>query len=1013
MIGTRRTTLARASHTEARVQEGLRQNHAVGLTMPYNSRRRHTANSSTAMVTAMPFRVVGTNSTSCRLLSEADAAADAAADAETIGSVTTALRSSRVPHRENAKTVAAATLETPPHTAGRHRKHEVIDLMTSSDEEQEQNIMVTATSAPTVFVADHRPPPSATTSKPEPMTRKATTQRILIQGSGGVSRDGIAADPPRERYTVRVHVMVPESSHAQLSNAPPAAAAAAAVGNSTQRPDKAALTLPHHASKAVVIETARTDRATKGTRTMPIQNSKQCHRDTNRKTLEPAPNHHHDAVSHQSEPNSTTAGRGDSLEPHVTTAATAWTTHTDMSRALIHKDNDAAEHENNNPINFGVTPRQLAAVSLSRTAADTCQQGVPRAHLSCKMVAAAAASSIHPQSHSVSSLPHATAAGTASAADADADSADSASTLVEPATKDHEALPKNHSSAATRQHGTLNVLPPAASTTMTVGVDCAIASSATSIRVTGNPMSDRPNPATAVSTAPASSNQDDAVVSGDPEPTRSVSPTKLHQTIVRRQVAAAGTATTNEVSAKWTPLVAHTAASKKAAPLHPLAIHDAASLSNDHPMTGAPWPQHAAELETRETPSLVPAAHCTIVHDQALTAAAIARVFESLMTCQRRHPSSASSIVGTGLSHGATNAVTTPTVEPPFATTRTVLPPPRKRVRLQCRNEQKRDPSAQRTGREDEASGSISVTSAKSKVASTAELAVPEPKRPRLSIAPKPANAVPSRRLGGQCRNETFHTLDNPIHNVLTEHNAHVETLMFSTATRSCDTPTKIPVTATTMSTNATIVGEPPSLEPIDAIVPQNPMSTECDATTQEKDAAVSRLGKRRRRRWDCRPETTDIVALDVVDICSPVTIQALDAAPLLAVPGQPNTETASLQGSASSSNGPKAEHCTDKEHDFIPGALLSTHHRRRRDCMADSDDCATVVPSISSVATGSTALSAANSSVPEQLNPLALSSPSTATSKGLPTSNDKVEQSAEANLAACFDSDEDEPTFF
>jgi hypothetical protein len=1008
MIGTRRTTLARASHTEARVQEGLRQNQTVGSTMPYNSRRRHTANSSTAMVTAMPFRVVGTNSTSCRLL-----------NAETIGSVTTASRSSRVPHGENAKTEAAATLETPPHTAGRHRTHEVIDLMTSSDEEQEQNIVVTATTAPTVFVADHRPPPSATSSKPEPMTRKATTQRILIQGSGGVSRDGIAADPPRERYTVRVHVMVPESSHAQLSNAPAAAAAAAAaVGNSTQRPDKAALTLPHHASKAVVIETARTDRArletgarvppstppphppavcaTKGTRTMPIQNSQQCHSDTNRKTLEPAPNHHHDAVSHQPEPHSTTSGRGDSLELHVTTAATAWTTHTDMY-------NDAAEHENNNPMAFGVTPRQLAAVSLSRTAADTCQQGVPRAHLSCKMVAAAAASSIHPQSHIVSSLPHVTA-GTASTAAA-ADSADAAATLVEPATTNHEALIKNHSSAATRQHGTLNVLPPAASTTMTVGVDCAIASSATSIRVTENPMSDRPNPATAVSTAPASSNQDDAVVSGDPEPTRSVSPTKLHHTIVRRQAAAAGTATTNEVSAKWIPLVAHTAASKKAAPVHPLAIHDAASLLNEHPMTGAPRPQLAAELQTRETSSLIPAAHCTIVHsDQALPAAAIARVFEGLMACQRRHPSSASSIVGTGSYHGATNAVTTPTVKPPFATTRTVLPPPRKRVRLQCRNEQKRDPSAQRTGREDEASSSISVTSAKSKVASTAAPAVPEPKRPRLSIAPKPANAVPSRRLGGQCRNETFHTLDNPIHNVLTEHNAHVETLMFSTATRSCDTPTKIPVTATTMSTNATIVGEPPSLEPIDAIVPQNPMSTECDATTQEKDAAVSRLGKRRRRRWDCRPETTDIVALDVVDICSPVTIQALDAAPLLAVSGQPNTETASLQGSASS---------TDKEHDSIPGALLSTHHRRRRDCMADSDDCATVVPSISSVATGSTALSAANSSVPEQLNPLALSSPSTATSKGLPTSNDKVEQSAEANLAACFDSDEDEPTFF
>jgi hypothetical protein len=310
----------------------------------------------------------------------------------------------------------------------------------------------------------------------------------------------------------------------------------------------------------------------------------------------------------------------------------------------------------------------------------------------------------------------------------------------------------------------------------------------------------------------------------------------------------------------------------------------------------------------------------------------------------------------------------TSTVEaapPPTAIPPLPPPPPRKRMRLQSRNEQKREPSSPPPGRDKDARNSASVasveSSAKPKVATaaaehtiealSAAPVAPEPKRPRLSAAPKPADAVSSRRLGGQYRNETLNSvLDAPIHNVLTEHDTNVET---HSATSTRGSPTKIPGTATTMSTVATAIAEPPSLEPIDAVVSQTAMPTKCGITTHDNDATVARIGKRRRRRWDCRPEETTVI-----------------------------TE-------------PRAEQSADKENDSMTVALFSTGQKRCWDAMADA-------------ATGSMTLSSssgAHSFLPEHLNSLV-------TRIALTTSSDEMERDTGFNLLACFDSEEDEPTF-
>jgi hypothetical protein len=355
------------------------------------------------------------------------------------------------------------------------------------------------------------------------------------------------------------------------------------------------------------------------------------------------------------------------------------------------------------------------------------------------------------------------------------------------------------------------------------------------------------------------------------------------------------------------------------------------------------------------------------------------------------------------------------TIPTPMSTVEVPLPPPplppRKRMRLRSRNEQKREPSSPPPGRDEKARSSASVTSvegsAMSKMAATAAVqtfaakgaaTVRVSSRPHLPAAPKPANAVLSHRLGGQCRNETFNTLDIPMHNVLTERNANVETHTLSSATSTSGIPAKIPGTVTAVSTVATTVAEPHSLEPIVAAVLQTAIPTECGrCTTHDNDAAVTRLGKRRRRRWDCRPETTLNAAMDVMDVCSLTTaIQECGTrsytAPLLAAPVQP-AETASWQRSASSSNGPRAEQSADKEN--------AKPQRRGRDCTADSDVSSTAVPSVSSL-TATMTSSGVHSSIPEHSNSLS-------TSMAHFTSSDMIEL---INLMACFDSDEDEPTF-
>jgi hypothetical protein len=199
----------------------------------------------------------------------------------------------------------------------------------------------------------------------------------------------------------------------------------------------------------------------------------------------------------------------------------------------------------------------------------------------------------------------------------------------------------------------------------------------------------------------------------------------------------------------------------------------------------------------------------------------------------------------------------------------------------------------------------------------------------------------------------------------------------------------------------------------------------ECGPSTHDNDAAVTRIGKRRRRRrWDCRPEIATTAAMDPThpmdthdsnNISSlATTIQALDArsctAPLLALPAQPQESTTG-QRSASSCSGTTAEQGTDKENDSSTGSLLPAHHRRRRDCIADSDDWVMAVPSASSATTGTMMSSGADTCIPAYSLSLVPSSRPTAKSNGLPTSSDEVEQGAGVNLLACFDSDEDDPT--
>jgi Myb-like DNA-binding domain len=126
------------------------------------------------------------NFTSSRLLDAEDTAMDADA---IIGcsSVTTAVSRSKntvnsnAPQREAAKTEAATEAPKPPHATGQPAP-EVIDLLSSSDEEQEHagNVVPTAAVAPSHYE-----------KQPEPMTR--ARPRTLIRGGGGVSRDVSAA----------------------------------------------------------------------------------------------------------------------------------------------------------------------------------------------------------------------------------------------------------------------------------------------------------------------------------------------------------------------------------------------------------------------------------------------------------------------------------------------------------------------------------------------------------------------------------------------------------------------------------------------------------------------------------------------------------------------------------------------------------------------------------------------------------------------------------------------------
>jgi hypothetical protein len=352
-----------------------------------------------------------------------------------------------------------------------------------------------------------------------------------------------------------------------------------------------------------------------------------------------------------------------------------------------------------------------------------------------------------------------------------------------------------------------------------------------------------------------------------------------------------------------------------------------------------------------------------------------------------------------------------PTVEPPppsDAAVKKPALPPQKRMRLQCFNEQKRDPSAQPPGR---AGKALNSGSAKSKVEGAAS-AAPEPKRPRLPVAPKPADSLPSRRLGGPFRNETP-KLDLLNHNALIVCNSNADTNAQSSTAARCGSPTKIPIALTTTSTT---VAEASSLELIDAV------PTEYGITTYDNnnDAAVTRIGNRRQCRRDCRPkETTANAAIDVVDVCSLTsTTQALDAQtlcsdPLLEVPLQHN-KTATKCCAASSDGTPKAERGINKENNSMTISVHPMHQRPSWDFMANSDSASLgmAVPPVSSVTTGTNkASSAPHQSISEYSNSLPMSSPSAKTGKMPATLSDKEEQGANFNLLACFDSEEDEPT--
>jgi Myb-like DNA-binding domain len=115
--------------------------------------------------------------------------------ASSITTTTTAVesRSKNAATAANSEAACVAAMKTlePPHAAGQLTA-EVIDLLSSSDEEQEHADAVVATSNTNAAA----PPPHS--AKQQPMSR--ATQRTLIRGGNGVSRDVAAAEPPKERY---------------------------------------------------------------------------------------------------------------------------------------------------------------------------------------------------------------------------------------------------------------------------------------------------------------------------------------------------------------------------------------------------------------------------------------------------------------------------------------------------------------------------------------------------------------------------------------------------------------------------------------------------------------------------------------------------------------------------------------------------------------------------------------------------------------------------------------------